>query len=115
VTSSAMIAEVVIGSFTLLTVSSLALVNAIEKRAHKRYEPEPEEPEKPSVDLYPFVYWVGSDCVMCGRKSEMISGCRWGPKNPEACKDKNCAAEQYRHLHMHCNTCESNWLMKTKS
>jgi hypothetical protein len=114
-----MIVEAIIGGITAITCSSLWLCNAIDKRLHKSMEPKaiPEvEPTIPGVKIYPFQRIVpGCTCSVCGIAYKYEGGSSWGPAIPKACKDPKCPALGYgEHLHVHCDSCLSNYFMRTK-
>jgi hypothetical protein len=101
-----MLGEAIAGGVTLVTLASLWLASAIDKR-ERRDETEPDEWIEPFCDpalsRCPF-------CKCCGLdKTE--SGEKCGPGAPRACKEgQRCPGYPRLHLHVECRYCGATWM-----
>jgi hypothetical protein len=104
-----MLAETIVVAVTVVTVSSLALANALDKRLNE---------SEPLVKIHPYVYpSVSEPCPLCG-VMERGSGHpnEWGRRVPTACEQgPECPGYPKSHLHQSCGYCKGAWLMATKS
>jgi hypothetical protein len=125
--------EVLTAGISIIVCSSLALVNALDKRSRRERKKEikkiecevKEELELASfeyddtIKIFPYLLVVlGTKCPKCERPSKNNSNnteCIEGVVPPISCDNfKRCPVGNRSHLHMSCLTCGSKWYMKPK-
>jgi hypothetical protein len=100
------------GSITIITCSSLWLVNVLDERQRKEDE---KESRKQAVEIHPFEdVIIGTRCKLCNAKGDN-EPIYTGPRPAQSCNAEKCAAFPTPHLDVYCLQCRGTYFMRTKS
>ncbi len=115
------LACVIIGALTAITVASLAMVSAINGREHEAEERDARAEQRAAnpPTIYPWrETFLNTDtrCPVCGALNEARTwghgvGFAWTLDRPASCDNDSCAAYPNGHSHMSCNSCGKIWFM----
>ena len=119
-----MIIESLIIGFTTIVVSSIIFANSLIKK-QRQWDAEDDTPDP---IIHPFIeIAIGTPCIKCGEKgrncvkkefkngTSIILEAAAGPALAKSCTNTKCPAaiKHISHLHVHCNSCQSIWMMRT--